>query len=188
MDSGRGTGAGTNKKSSETPQNALNSLKLDNHKALRLKSRSMAKILIIHGPNLNLLGSREPTVYGSKTLDSINNCLVQEGKKLGHQLFCFQSNSEQELIEKIQQAPSDQIAFIIINPAAFTHYSIALRDALLAVGVPFIEVHLSNIFKREPFRHHSYFSDIALGVISGFGDRSYLLALEEAHHYLSATE
>jgi 3-dehydroquinate dehydratase-2 len=163
-------------------------LKLDKDKDLRLKSRPMAKILIIHGPNLNLLGSREPDVYGSKTLDSINKSLVQEGKKLEHQLFCFQSNSEQQLIEKIQQAPNDEIAFIIINPAAFTHYSIALRDALLAVAVPFIEVHLSNIFKREPFRHHSYFSDIALGVISGFGDRSYLLALEEAHHYLLATE
>lgn len=148
----------------------------------------MAKILILHGPNLNLLGTREPDHYGSKSLDSINQGLVEEGAKLGHDVSCFQSNSEDELIDQIQKAAQRQIAFIIINPAAFTHYSIALRDALLAVNIPCIEVHLSNIYKREPFRHISYFSDIAVGVISGLGDRGYNFALDAAHHYLQKTE
>lgn len=148
----------------------------------------MANILILHGPNLNLLGMREPKLYGSKNLSAINECLTQHGQKLGHEVSTFQSNSEQELIDKIHQAPKESIAFIIINPAAFTHTSIALRDALLAVEIPFIEVHLSNIYKREAFRHHSYFSDIAYGVISGLGSQGYRLAMDAAHQYLLETE
>ncbi len=148
----------------------------------------MAKILILNGPNLNLLGSREPTVYGLESLDSINKKLIQEGEKLGHQIICFQSNSENELIDQIQQGLAKPIDFILFNPAAYTHYSIALRDALLAVKIPFIEVHLTNIHKREAFRHVSYFSDIAIGVITGFGGNGYLLALKAAHHYLKETE
>lgn len=158
-------------------------LDLDKAKELR-QNPVMAKILILNGPNLNLLGSRETNLYGQKTLDSINKQLFQEGQKLGYQLITFQSNSEHALIEKIHSAATEKVVFIIINPAAFTHYSIALRDALLAVQIPFIEVHLSNIFQREPFRHRSYFSDIAKGVISGFGDLSYSLALNAAHQYL----
>jgi 3-dehydroquinate dehydratase II len=148
----------------------------------------MSKILILHGPNLNLLGAREPSVYGSKNLTKINETLIQHGHTLGHQILCFQSNGEQPLIERIHQAITEQVAFLIINPAAYTHTSIALRDAILAANIPFIEVHLSNIYKREAFRHFSYFSDIAQGIISGLGDQGYRLALDAAHHYLSVTE
>lgn len=144
----------------------------------------MAKILILHGPNLNLLGTREPAMYGHDRLEDINNRLFQQGAVLNHQITCFQSNAEDELINRIQQARDEQIQFIVINPAAFTHTSIALRDALLAVAIPFIELHLSNVAAREPFRHHSYFSDIAIGTISGFGAKSYELALMAAHAYL----
>ena len=138
----------------------------------------MAKILVIHGPNLNLLGTREPGHYGRETLEDINNQLIQQGVELGHTVRCFQSNAEHALISSVHQAAHDNIDFLILNPAAFTHTSIALRDALLAVAIPFIEVHLSNIYARESFRHHSYFSDIAIGVMSGLGARSYTLALD----------
>jgi 3-dehydroquinate dehydratase-2 len=137
-------------------------------------------ILVLHGPNLNLLGSREPEVYGNDTLDEINRSLSKLAKDAGANLVNFQSNSEAELINRIQQAIGDKIDFIIINPAAYTHTSVALRDALAAARVPFIEVHLSNIFTRETFRRESYFSDLALGVISGLGAKGYLLALEYA--------
>ncbi len=140
-------------------------------------------ILILHGPNLNLLGSREPEVYGSETLDEINRNLYKLAKDAGANLESFQSNSESELISRIQQAIGDKIDFIIINPAAYTHTSVALRDALAAARLPFIEVHLSNIFAREFFRRESYFSDLALGVISGLGAKGYTLAL---HYALSA--
>ncbi|HAT9431779.1 TPA: type II 3-dehydroquinate dehydratase [Legionella pneumophila] len=138
----------------------------------------MKKILVLHGPNLNLLGSREPSIYGHASLTEINGDLIQEADNAGIRLSCFQSNAEAELIQAVHQAVIDKINYIIINPAAFTHTSIALRDALSAVAIPFIEVHLSNIFSRETFRHHSYFSDIAVGVISGLGTKGYLLALQ----------
>lgn len=147
----------------------------------------MAKILVLHGPNLNLLGNREPAVYGNQTLDDINQFLIQHGKEFGHDIQCFQSNSEYELIEQIQNTPNIGIEYLIFNPAAYTHTSIALRDAILAVKLPFIEVHLSNIYQREPFRHHSYFSDIAIGVISGLGAPGYTFALD-AIHQLTVTE
>lgn len=137
----------------------------------------MKKILVLHGPNLNLLGSREPEVYGSTTLKDINSSLIKEAEKAGMELNCLQSNSEAELIQFIHDAKNTAIDYIIFNPAAFTHTSIALRDALSAVEIPFIEVHLSNIFTREVFRQHSYFSDIAKGIISGLGAQGYLLAL-----------
>ena len=145
----------------------------------------MFNILVLHGPNLNLLGEREPTLYGNTTLADVNQQLIQAQLAAGHKLTIFQSNAEHELLEKIQQAPHEGINFIIINPAAFTHTSVALRDALLAVAIPFIEVHLSNIHAREPFRHHSYFSDIAIGVISGLGAQGYTLALQAALSLLS---
>ena len=137
----------------------------------------MAKILVIHGPNLNLLGSREPETYGKFTLAEIDKNLVDLAKEFNCKLESFQSNAEADIINKIQQAPKNNVDYIIINPAALTHTSVALRDALLAVNIPFIEVHLSNIFARESFRQHSYLSDIAQGVICGFGHRSYGLAL-----------
>lgn len=140
----------------------------------------MASILVINGPNLNLLGTREPTVYGSYTLDSINARLTELAKAAGHHLQCLQSNAEYELVERIHTAKTEGIDFIIINPAAFTHTSVALRDALLAVAIPFIEVHLSNVHAREAFRHHSYFSDIAVGTIVGLGAQGYELALQAA--------
>ncbi len=127
----------------------------------------MATFLVLHGPNLNLLGSREPGVYGAVTLAQINQNLEQRAREAGHHLLHLQSNAEYELIERIHAARDEGVDFIIINPAAFTHTSVALRDALLAVSIPFIEVHLSNVHKREPFRHHSYFSDVAVGVICG---------------------
>ena len=140
----------------------------------------MTKILVIHGPNLNLLGSREPDVYGSDTLASIDQALTQLAAQHDIELETFQSNVEGEIVGRIQQAGSDQIQYIIINPAAFTHTSIAIRDAFLASNVSFIEVHLSNVHAREDFRKHSFLSDIAVGVISGFGKNSYLLAFEAA--------
>ena len=145
----------------------------------------MAKILVIHGPNLNLLGQREPGIYGSATLASINEQLTQLCQAAGHQLQTLQSNAEHQLIEGIHCALHQQVEFIIINPAAFTHTSVALRDALLAVKIPFIEVHLSNVHKREAFRQHSYFSDIATGVILGFGPESYSLAMRAAFSLLT---
>lgn len=135
-------------------------------------------ILVLHGPNLNLLGQREPEHYGSATLDSINQELNDAAIRAGATLEAFQSNSEAELIAKIQSMAGGKAAFIIINPAAFTHTSVALRDALSAVRIPFIEVHLSNVHARESFRHHSYFSDLAVGVICGLGARGYRMALD----------
>lgn len=137
----------------------------------------MAKILVLHGPNLNLLGTREPEVYGRQTLKQIDTALAKLAKSQGHALAAFQSNAEHALIERAQSSRDDGTEFILINPAAFTHTSIALRDALAAVAIPFIEVHLSNVHAREPFRRHSCFSDIAVGVIAGFGAHGYELAL-----------
>lgn len=143
------------------------------------------KVLVLHGPNLNLLGLREPEHYGKDTLETINARLTRQAKDAGLQLETFQSNSEAELISKVQSLANQDIGFIIINPAAFTHTSVAMRDALAAVKIPFVEVHLSNIYARESFRHHSYFSDIAVGIISGFGAESYSLALSFVIHQLS---
>lgn len=140
----------------------------------------MAKILVLHGPNLNLLGEREPEVYGRTTLTQIDADLVAIAQTSGRELTTFQSNSEGALIERVQQARTDGTAFILINPAGFTHTSVALRDALAAVAVPFIEVHLSNVHAREAFRRQSYFSDLAVGVIAGFGADSYKFALHAA--------
>ena len=140
----------------------------------------MAKLLLLHGPNLNLLGSREPEVYGQATLAEIDGDLAQRAAAAGHQLECLQSNSELALIDRVQAAGRDGTAFILINPAAFTHTSVALRDAFAAVAIPFIEIHLSNPHAREPFRHNSFFSDLAVGVIAGFGADSYRYALDAA--------
>lgn len=140
----------------------------------------MASILVINGPNLNLLGAREPDIYGDTQLDAINQRLTETAAAAGLTLESFQSNAEHALVERIQQAGADGIDFIIINPAAFTHTSVALRDALAAVDIPFIEVHLSNVHAREDFRQKSYFSDIAVGVISGLGAIGYELALQAA--------
>lgn len=140
----------------------------------------MPKILVLHGPNLNLLGTREPDIYGRDTLAAIDQRLVERGKGVGMEVVSFQSNAEAPLIERIHAAKSDGTAFILINPAAFTHTSVALRDALAAVAIPFVEVHLSNVHAREAFRKHSYFSDLAVGVVAGFGAHSYELALEAA--------
>ncbi len=146
----------------------------------------MAKLLLLNGPNLNLLGTREPGIYGATTLANIEQHCVELAQELGpHELASFQSNAEHELLNRIHAARLEGVEFIIINPAAFTHTSVALRDALLGVGIPFIEVHLSNVFAREPFRHHSYLSDIAVGVISGLGAQGYELALRAADHYLA---
>jgi 3-dehydroquinate dehydratase-2 len=132
----------------------------------------MSSILVLHGPNLNLLGTREPAVYGHDTLESINQRLAGLAVAAGHHVQTLQSNAEHELIERVHAARSEGISFIILNPGGFTHTSVALRDALLGVGIPFIEVHLSNVHAREPFRHHSYFSDVAAGVITGLGATS----------------
>ena len=140
----------------------------------------MAKLLVLHGPNLNLLGTRAPDLYGTQTLDDINARLHQEAVAAKHTLVVQQSNAEHELVETVHRAKADGVAFIVINPAAFTHTSVALRDALLAVEIPFVEVHLSNIHAREAFRRHSYFSDIAHGVIVGFGAAGYVYALNAA--------
>jgi 3-dehydroquinate dehydratase II len=137
----------------------------------------MAKLLVLNGPNLNLLGSREPEIYGRDTLADIDARLIKLAQSRQHQLQCFQSNAEHALIERIHAAKADGVAYIVFNPGAFTHTSIALRDALLGVAIPFVEVHLSNVFAREPFRQHSYLSDVARGVISGLGARGYEFAL-----------
>ena len=144
----------------------------------------MANILVLNGPNLNLLGRREPNHYGKRTLTDIEQELEQLADEFEVRLYHFQSNSEAELINRIHQAVEDEINFIIINPAAFTHTSIALRDALAGVSIPFIEVHLSNVHKREAFRHHSYFSDLAVGTIVGLGPIGYALALQAALDHL----
>src|SRR5258705_2985790 len=140
----------------------------------------MPKILVLNGPNLNLLGDRETEHYGKDSLDTINQRLTEQGKRLGVEVVAFQSNAEAPLIERIHAAKSDETACIVINPAAFTHTSVALRDALAAVSIPFIEVHISNVHAREPFRQHSYFSDLAAGVISGLGPLGYELAMTAA--------
>lgn len=145
----------------------------------------MAKILVLNGPNLNLLGTREPEYYGDRTLDAIIDELDQQAQALGHEISHLQSNVEHELVERIHGAQQDGTDFIIINPAAFTHTSVALRDALSGVRIPFIELHLSNVHAREDFRKHSYFSDIANGVISGLGPIGYELALRAADNYLT---
>lgn len=144
----------------------------------------MPDLLVINGPNLNLLGSREPEHYGSDTLDNINNRLIEQAKDKNFSLECFQSNSEVDLIEQVHQAAKSGVRFILINPAAFTHTSVALRDAMSGVDIPFIEIHLSNVHARESFREHSYFSDIAVGVISGLGAFGYELALQAAFEHL----
>lgn len=140
----------------------------------------MPQILVLNGPNLNLLGAREPQHYGRATLEDINVRLSAQARAAGVGIEFFQSNAEHELITRVQQALREQVAFILINPAGFTHTSVALRDALAATGIPFIEVHLSNIHAREDFRKHSYFSDLARGVISGLGAQGYELALTAA--------
>ncbi len=139
----------------------------------------MARLLVLHGPNLNLLGTREPEIYGHATLADIDADLAERAAAAGHQLASFQSNAEHALVDRIQAAKG-QVDFILINPAAFTHTSVAIRDALAAVAIPFIEVHLSNPHTREPFRHTSYFTDLAVGVVAGFGPLSYGLALAAA--------
>jgi 3-dehydroquinate dehydratase II len=146
----------------------------------------MAHILLLNGPNLNLLGAREPGVYGKVTLDQVHERMAQLAAEAGHHLTAFQSNSESELIARIHEAPAGHVAFIVFNPAGYTHTSVALRDALLAVKIPFIEVHLSNVHARESFRHQSYFADIAVGSITGLGAVGYELALRAASEYLAA--
>ncbi|MEE9395863.1 MAG: type II 3-dehydroquinate dehydratase [Methylococcales bacterium] len=140
----------------------------------------MATILVLNGPNLNMLGVREPGIYGDVSLESIQKCLESESFSQGYELVFFQSNAEHEIVDRIHQAFHESIDFVLINPAAFTHTSIAIRDALLSTQIPFIEVHLSNVYAREPFRQHSYFSDIAQGIICGFGALGYELALKAA--------
>lgn len=140
----------------------------------------MAKILLLNGPNLNLLGKREPEVYGHDTLEDICNSLIKKAEQEGHELLHCQSNREYVLIERIHEAQDEGVAYIIINPAAFTHTSVAIRDALLGVSIPFVEIHLSNVHARESFRHHSYLSDVADGVICGFGAQGYEFALQSA--------
>ena len=147
----------------------------------------MARVLLLNGPNLNLLGNREPAVYGTDTLDTIEKRAATVARESGHDLVCFQSNAEHELIERIHKARGEGVAFLIVNPAAFTHTSIALRDAILAAGLPFIEVHLSNPHAREAFRRQSYFSDIAVGVISGLGAFGYEAAVRAAATRLART-
>jgi len=143
-------------------------------------------VLIVHGPNLNLLGTREPGIYGKETLGGINRRLQTAGKSQGVRVVCFQSNHEGRLVDRIQQARGEDVGFIIINPAAYTHTSVALRDALAAVAIPFIEVHLSNVHARESFRHRSFVSDIAVGTIAGLGSRGYDSALDYAVRRLTA--
>ncbi len=143
----------------------------------------MATILLLNGPNLNLLGTREPDVYGSTTLADIEKSVAAAASKVGHSLEAFQSNAEAELVDRVQNA-AGRVEFILLNPGAFTHTSVALRDALLAVGIPFIEIHISNIYAREDFRKQSYYSDIAVGTIAGLGPHGYELGLHAAHQYL----
>ncbi len=140
----------------------------------------MAKLLVLNGPNLNLLGSREPEIYGSETLDDINSRLLALGQASGHEVSFLQTNAEHELVDAVHQAQGDGVGCIVINPGAFTHTSVALRDALLGVAIPFIEVHLSNVHAREDFRQHSYLSDVAVGVITGLGAKGYEYALDRA--------
>jgi 3-dehydroquinate dehydratase II len=154
--------------------------KVDKRAHFLQNSRPMKNILVLHGPNLNLLGTREPDVYGHVTLDEINAKLAALAQAKGAKLAFFQSNAEAALVERVHQARTDGTDFIIINPAAYTHTSVALRDALAGVAIPFIEVHLSNVHAREAFRKESYFSDIAVGVISGLGATGYELALQYA--------
>jgi 3-dehydroquinate dehydratase-2 len=144
----------------------------------------LAKLLVLHGPNLNLLGEREPGIYGHVTLEAIDRALEGDAQRAGHVVECLQSNAEHVLVDRVQSARHDGTAFILINPAAFTHTSVALRDALAAVALPFIEIHLSNPHTREPFRKHSYFSDLALGVVAGFGADSYRFAMDAALGWL----
>lgn len=144
----------------------------------------MARIIVVNGPNLNLLGQREPGIYGDSTLADVDAALAAQGRSLGHEVDCFQSNAEHELIERLHQARIEQVAFAIINPGAFTHTSVALRDAFLAVAIPFIEVHVSNVHAREAFRRRSYLSDVAVGVISGLGVQGYELALAAASRHI----
>lgn len=146
----------------------------------------MARLLLLNGPNLNLLGTREPGLYGADTLDTIVQRCTALARDLGHELIARQSNAEHELVAEVQAAPAGQVAFMVLNPGAFTHSSIALRDAILGVGLPFIEVHLSNVHAREQFRRHSYFSDIAVGQIVGLGALGYELALRAAAARLAA--
>ncbi len=148
----------------------------------------MARLLLINGPNLNLLGSRETAVYGRATLADIEDSLVKSAAGLGHELVAFQSNAEHEIVGRVHRAAAENVDFILLNPGAFTHTSIAIRDALLGVGIPFIEVHISNTFAREDFRKQSYFSDIAAGCLFGFGAHSYELALQAASRQLAAAE
>lgn len=145
----------------------------------------MTDILLINGPNLNLLGQREPSIYGDFSLRTIEDACQKQVSEHNLTIDCYQSNSESALIDRIQQAKADKVQLIVINPAAYTHTSVAIRDALLAVEIPFYEVHLSNPHSREPFRHHSYFSDIAIGTIAGFGAKSYQFAIEAAIEKLS---
>lgn len=147
----------------------------------------MAIISVINGPNLNMLGTREPTIYGAMTLNDIETSLRQLAEQHGHELLFYQSNAEHDLVNKVQQSKQQNVAVILLNPAAFTHTSVALRDALLATDLPFIELHLSNVHSRESFRQHSYFSDIAKGVICGFGAKSYELALMAALPLINST-
>lgn len=146
----------------------------------------MARLLLINGPNLRLLGQREPELYGHTTLEEIEGRLVQLAEERDHELLCFQNDAEHELLKRIHEARGENIELILFNPAAFTHTSIVLRDALLAVGIPFIEIHLSNVAAREDFRQQSFFSDIAIGTVAGFGVTSYELALIAAERYLGA--
>lgn len=160
-------------------------MKTDQSTSTRVRGGSAAlHILVIHGPNLNLLGQREPEIYGSETLDDINARLSTSAQRAGAKLSVFQSNAEGSLVDRVQQAPNEGVQFIIINPAAYTHTSVALRDALLAVQIPFLEIHLSNVHAREPFRRHSYFSDKALGVVCGLGSSGYDTALDFAIQFL----
>ena len=147
----------------------------------------MANFLLLNGPNLNLLGQREPEVYGYESLADVVQRARVQATTLGHQLADFQSNAEHELVERIHQAKKEGISMIIFNPGAFTHTSISLRDALLGVDIPFIELHLSNVFSREEFRQHSYLSDIAVGIISGMGPKGYELAVEAADNKITAS-
>lgn len=146
----------------------------------------MTRLLVLHGPNLNLLGTREPGVYGSVTLEQIDNALLERAQQAGVELATFQSNHEGALVDRIHAARAENVEFVIINPAAYTHTSVAIRDALKGVDLPFVEVHLSNVHRREPFRHHSYFSDVAEGVICGFGWKGYLYALDFALERLAS--
>ena len=151
-------------------------------RALGVRSQTSRRILIIHGPNLDLLGTREPGIYGKESLASINKNLSRIAKREGTALETFQSNHEGALIERVHAAKNQGISWIIVNPGGLTHTSVALRDALAAVAIPFLEVHLSNIYSREPFRRHSYFSDLAVGTICGLGSRAYEFALQFALH------